>query len=513
MRWLGVALVAAAAAGGWFWWGRGSETGPTYRTGRIDRGDVSDLVTATGTLNAVTQVQVGSQVSGRIAKLFVDFNNQVTEGQVLALIDPAPFEAQLAQAQAAVIRAHAATLRTSAAVAVSRANQKIAEADVLVAQANLGKAKVSALNAARTHTRNSELARRTLISRSELDQSQTDQGLGEATVEAARAQLSSSQARAEASKSQVGQALADLESNRGEVAQAEASLQLAKTNLSYARILSPIRGVVISRNVDVGQTVAASFQAPVLFQIADNLERMQIIANVDEADIGRTREGSEVTFTVDAYPQRTFQGKVSQIRLAPIVNQNVVTYNVVVDVENRRLLLKPGMTCNASILVARRAGTLRVPNGALAFTPPDYQSERSSEASIGSGAGRRGQGGEARSREQGGDPTAAEGPRGERRQGRRADGSSGPSRRTSDSDSSDLNSPHPGRVFVLVNGQARAVPVTIGVTDGSFTELVSGELKEGDEVLVGIAREGAAAAPGGSNPASMLRMGGRSPRV
>ncbi len=519
VRWLGLALAVAAAAGGWFWWNREGEAATVYRTARLERGEVSDLVTATGTLNPVTQVQVGSQVSGRIAKLFVDFNDQVAEGQVLALIDPAPFEAQLAQAQASVIRAHAATIKTSAAVEVARANQQVAEADVELARANLGKARVTAENAARTQARNAELARRNLISASELDQSRTDLGLAGAAVEASRAQLTSAQARAEASRSQVGQAQADRQANLGEVAQAEASLQLAKTNLGYTRILSPVAGVVISRNVDVGQTVAASFQAPVLFLIAGNLERMQIIANVDEADIGRTREGSEASFTVDAYPQRSFRGKVSQIRLAPIVNQNVVTYNVVVDVENKRLLLKPGMTSNASILVARRSGILRVPNGALAFAPPGFRSETAGEVSTGSGGdsgGRRGRGHEGRSRERGRDTTdTSGGERRERRQGRRADGSSGPGRRTSDSESFDLEGPHPGRVFVVAGGQARPVRVVVGISDGSFTELVSGELSEGDEVAVGVSRDGAASgAPAGGSPAAMLRgMGGRGPRL
>lgn len=362
--------VAAAAliVSGLLWYAAsGSDEKPTYfRFGKVDRGDITDAVTATGTLNAVTTVQVGSQVSGRVYKLFCDFNDKVKAEQMLAQIDPAPFEAQLQQAQASVTKARAATLKTSVAVEVARANARVAESEVTNIQASVRKAQVTLLNTERIAKRTRELAARSLVAPQEVDQAETELGRAKADVASLEAQVRSAMAKASAAVSAIALSQADTESSKGEVAQAEASYSLAKTNLQFCKIASPISGIVISRNVDIGQTVAASFQAPVLYLIADDLARMQITANVDEADIGRVKDGQEVTFTVDAFPDRQFKGKVSQIRLAPIVSQNVVTYHVVVDVENKDLSLMPGMTSNASILVARRKGVVRVPNAALA---------------------------------------------------------------------------------------------------------------------------------------------------
>ncbi len=262
--------------------------GPAYRTDPVTKGDVQQAVTATGTVNAVTTVQVGTQVSGTIKTLYVDFNSRVKKGQIIAQIDPSTFESQVQQSQA----------------------------NLLSAKANLEKADAALVDAKRTYDRNKELFSKNLIPRSDLDTAETTYQTDKAQVEVAKA----------------------------EVEQAKAALAYARQNLAYTKIISPVDGVVISRNVDVGQTVAASFQTPTLFTIAQDLTKMQIDTNVAESDIGVIKLGQEVDFTVDAYPETTFEGKVWQIRQAPITVQNVVTYDVVIQVRNKDLKLMPGMS-------------------------------------------------------------------------------------------------------------------------------------------------------------------------
>ncbi|MEW6615909.1 MAG: efflux RND transporter periplasmic adaptor subunit [Thermodesulfobacteriota bacterium] len=294
---------------------RGKGDQPKFITEKVNRGDILSTVTATGTVNPVTTVLVGTQVSGTVKHLYVDFNSLVKKGQVIAQIDPATFEAQVEQARA----------------------------NLLSASANVEKAETTLLDARRTMKRNRDLFSRNLIARSEMDVSETNHDVARAQVSAAKAQ----------------------------VAQTEAALRYAETNLKYTKILSPIDGIVVSRNVDVGQTVAASFQTPTLFTIAQDLTKMQIDTNVDEADIGKIKVGMNVEFTVDAYPDMTFKGAVSQVRNAPISVQNVVTYDVVVKVKNPEYKLKPGMTVNVSIIVARKENILKIPNAALRFKPPE----------------------------------------------------------------------------------------------------------------------------------------------
>ncbi len=284
---------------------------PSYRTDPVTRGDIQQTVTATGTVNAVTTVQVGTQVSGTIKTLYVDFNSRVKKGKLIAQIDPSTFESQVQQAQA----------------------------NLLSAQANLEKAQTALANDKKTFDRNKELLSKNLIAQSDLDTAETNY---------------------QSDKAQVASAKALIE-------QAKASLDYARQNLAYTRIVSPVDGVVISRNVDVGQTVAASFQTPTLFTIAQDLTKMQIDTNVAESDIGVVKLGQEVDFTVDAYPDTTFKGKVWQIRQAPITVQNVVTYDVVIQVNNRDLKLMPGMTANVSIVIQTRHDVLRITNAALRF--------------------------------------------------------------------------------------------------------------------------------------------------
>ncbi|HEY3594638.1 MAG TPA: efflux RND transporter periplasmic adaptor subunit, partial [Polyangiaceae bacterium] len=285
-----------------------------YDTVPVDRGNIVARVTATGTLSALVTVQVGSQVSGRIAQLLADFNSQVKKNDVIAKIDPELFKASVEQARA----------------------------NYVSAAGNLEKSKAQAVDSARQYERAKALAEKQLIAIADRD-------TAEAAAAVAKAQVSASE---------------------GDVAQARAALHLAETNLEYSTIKSPIDGVVISRSVDVGQTVASALQAPTLFTIAEDLKKMQVDTSVAEADVGKLRAEMDATFTVDAYPQERFRGKVRQIRNAPITVQNVVTYDAVIDVDNPDLKLKPGMTANVSFTYARRDDVLRVPNSALRFRPP-----------------------------------------------------------------------------------------------------------------------------------------------
>jgi len=311
-----VTLVLLGALGGsayGYYRYRSRAPEPTVTTAEVTRGDIADAVGATGTLQAVTTVQVGTQVSGTILELNADFNSLVKKGQVLARLDPSLFQTQIEQGRANLIRA----------------------------QADLERLRV-ALDDARTKlTRAKELAARQLIPQNELE-------TADVNVRSAEAQIRSSQAQ---------------------VTQAQASLNQNQVNLEHTVILAPIDGLVISRNVDIGQTVAASMQAPTLFVLAADLTKMQVLANLDESDVGRIRPKQTVQFRVDAYPNDSFIGTVSQVRLQPILQQNVVTYATVIDVPNPELKLKPGMTANVNIEIARATNVVRVPNAALRFRP------------------------------------------------------------------------------------------------------------------------------------------------
>jgi HlyD family secretion protein len=360
-----------------------------YQTATVTRGAITQAVTATGTLNPVVNVQVGSQVSGNIQKLFADFNSQVKSGQVVAQIDPALFQAAVTQA----------------------------EGDLATTQAALELAKV---NAARTQ----ELFTKKNSSQQDLDT-----------------------------------ATANLHQAEGNVKIKQGALDKAKADLDHCTITSPIDGVVISRNVDVGQTVAASLQAPVIFAIANDLSKMQIDANVAEADVGVLEVGQNVDFTVDAFPTRTFHGKVVQVRNAPITVQNVVTYDTVIGVSNPDLKLKPGMTANVSIIVAQKDNVLQIKNAALRYRPSEGGPIEISSAKAASG----------------GSPSRAPGG---------AQRGAGGERRTSDR-----------TVYVLSGSRPQAVQIKTGISDGVVTEVVEG-LKEGDRVVTAeLASKSAAASP------------------
>ena len=403
MKWIvAVVLVAAVVAGGWLYLRHKRAEPVTFKTAAAGRGELMQLVTATGTLNPVVNVTVGSQVSGRISKLYVDFNSMVESNQVIAEIDSSTYQATVAQATA----------------------------DLANAKANLELQQVE-------YNRSSDLFTNKLVSGSDFDTS-----------------------------------LANLHEAEAMVKIKQASLSNAMVNLNYCKILSPVDGVVISRSVDLGQTVASSFNTPTLFQIANDLTKMQIDSNVAEADVGGVVQGQAVDFTVDAYPNRTFHGEVRQVRNAPTTVNNVVTYDAVIEVTNADYKLKPGMTANVSIIVAQRADALNVPNAALRFRVPDNVTVLTNTVADAAPA-----------------PATNQAAPGQGGQGSKGKGRSGRAARV---------------VYVLSGDESSPVlkrlQVKTGITDGIFTEITDG-LSEGDKVVVGsTGGETSAAAAQGASP-------------
>ena len=393
--WIAGILAVGLAIGGYVFFSGERKAPIRYRTAPVERGTVVSVVTATGTINPVVSVQVGSQVTGKIESLHADFNSIVKAGEVVARIDPAVYEARRDQASANLANAKAALTK--------------ARADLAQRKRELDRARA--------------LLGQQFVSQNEVDVAATAYEGAGAQIEVAEAQ----------------------------VKQAQAVLDAAELDLKYTVIRSPVHGIVIARNVEVGQTVTAGFQTPTLFLIALDLMQMQVDTNVSESDIGGIAEGKEASFSVDAYPGEQFQGRVRQVRNAPISVQNVVTYNVVVGVDNRDLRLKPGMTANVSIIVARKEQVLKVPNAALRFTPP--KSERADSQGPGTGGDRAATGSNAAL------PVVTSGV---------------PSALTK-------------TVWeISPSGDPEAVPIQSGISDGTATEVVSGKLKEGDAVIVGI---------------------------
>jgi HlyD family secretion protein len=356
---IGLLIVAAIGAGAGAYYVRRGGPEVQINTSPITRGDIVDTVGATGTLQAVNTVQVGSQVSGNIQWLGADFNTIVHKGQKIAELDPSLFQAQVEQA--------------SANLAQARAN-------LIKAESELERTRVQLTDAQQKYTRAKELAARSLLPQSELDAAKT-------AVDSAQASLSSQQAT--------------VAQTQAAVTQSQASVNQNKVNLQHTIITAPIDGIITQRSVDVGQTVAASLQSPTLFIIAADLTKMQVNANIDEADVGRIRPGQHVTFHVDAYPTETFEGTVSQIRLQPVVVQNVTTYGTVIDVPNPQLKLKPGMTATVKVEIAKRSDALRVPNTALRFRPtPELfaalNQQVPPEAQLAGSGNRSGRGGQGR---------------------------------------------------------------------------------------------------------------------
>ncbi len=369
-----IVLVAAGATAGWFYMqGRGGL--PKYRFARVEKGALTATVSATGNLNAVITVQVGSQVSGQIMQLLADFNSRVRKNQLIARIDPDIFEAKVNQAKADMESSQAAVLNQAANVERVRADVENARAALAVAHAQTAKAQVALLDARRDLDRKTELLRKELIAQSDKDTSEATHDSAAAQLESARAQEKALASAIRSSEAQLRVAEAQLKAAEAQVRQKKAALDQARVDLDHTYIRAPVDGVVVSRNVDIGQTVAASLQAPTLFTIAQDLTQMQVNTNVDEADIGRIQGGHRATFTVDAFPGQTFSGEVVQIRKAPQVQQNVVTYDVVIGVRNPDQKLLPGMTANVRVVVDQKAAVLKVPNAALRFRPQGVEGD------------------------------------------------------------------------------------------------------------------------------------------
>ena len=374
-RWPWLLLLVVALGGGGYYWKQktAAPAGPRYLTGEITQGDVREAVETTGTVQPMVLVQVGSQVSGRITRVLVDFNASVRAGQLLAEIDPTPFQATVAQARASVLSAEASLQR-------ARVNEQLSTQNLARARA---------------------LRERNLNAQADLD----------------------------AAVAQHDLTLAEIAVARAEGARARATLQTAQTNLGFTRIVAPIDGVVIQRSVDEGQTVAASLQAPVLFQIANDLRQMRIVANVDEADVARLRQGMAATARVDAFPRETFQGRVAEVRFGATTTAGVVTYPAVIAVANPDLKLRPGMTATVNVVSAEHRNVLRVPNAALRYRPAG----RGDDAGV---------------------------------------------RRQVETDREGR-----GRVFVLREGRPSRVPVEVGLADEMFTEVRGEGLTAGAQVI------------------------------
>jgi len=484
-----VAIAAVALAvvigGVYFWRHRGNDEGASaWRTARVDRGDIRVTISATGALDATSKVDVGSQISGQVIEVLADYNDHVSKGQVIARIDPSTYETQIAQGSA----------------------------QINAARASLATAQATLRNAEGDYNRKAELAQQQLIARGDLD-------LARAARDQSRAQVASA---------------------RAQITQQTASTQTTRLNLQRTVIRSPVDGVVLSRTVEPGQTVAASLQAPVLFQIAEDLSQMEILLAVDEADIGQVKPGLEVSFTVDAFPDRNFRGKVKQVRLAATNTSNVITYPVVVSVDNSDQSLLPGMTANAEIEVSHRDNVLRVSNAALRYKPDDDSTDANAQQAGGRGdfageferiaqamkldAGQRAAFDQAmeairqRAAARMAQP-AAQGPGttlfgrgpGGGRNNQRGNGSNAGAMRQRmaerfnqqfaafkatlgqdqkmqwDREIAALLGSRRAPLYKLVDGNPQAVTVRVGASDGSYTE-VSGDIREGDEVIVGSGR-------------------------
>jgi HlyD family secretion protein len=495
LRRIGVPLVVAVAialVAAWFWKSHGAAAADSgYRTAPVERGDIRVVISATGTLSAISTVDVGSQISGLVTEVLADFNDHVSEGQVLARIDPSTYEAQINQGSAAVASA----------------------------RANLASAQATLRNAETDYTRKAALAQQQLVARSDADLARSARDQARAQVNAAQAQIN----------------------------QQSASTQTSRLNLQRTVIRSPVDGVVLTRTVEPGQTVAASLQAPVLFQIAENLSQMQIVLAIDEADIGQVKAGQAVTFNVDAFPDRQYRGVVQQVRLSATNTSNVITYPVVVSVDNHDQSLLPGMTANADIEVSHRDNVLRVPNAALRYKPDDDTDAATANAPAGAARGGgmaealvgtaqamqldaaqqaafdaavqalRASAAARRAPVAGAQGTGAGnlfggrgGPRGGNNTGGSNGGNQGAMRQRMlerlrqqfavfratldpakqqhwDEALAAMATARRAPLYKLVDGKPRQVQVQVGASDGSSTE-VSGDIREGDQVIVGAAR-------------------------
>jgi len=431
-RWPMVLCAALLSAAGVAGWRIAAASKPSaFESAKVSHQTITKSVSATGTLQALTTVQVGTQVSGTISELYADFNSTVKKDQVIARLDPSQLQAQLAQANA--------TWQSALATAQAGRNNVVAgDAGVQAAEANVDRTDAALQDAQKSYDRTRQLVDAQVAAAMDLQTAQSTLAQAAAQKQQAIAQLSQAKAQAQAARSQLTQA-------EGQAAQAKAAVDLAQVNLDHTVIKAPIDGVVVARNVDVGQTVAASLQAPTIFLIANDLTRMQVLANIDEADVGQLGPDSQVTFTVDAYATDVFQGRIAQVRLAPQTVENVVTYTAVINVANPDLKLKPGMTANVTVVTQQKSNVLAVPAAALRVLPAAAPSAKSPGGPI---------------------------------------------------------------VWKLEGKQLTPVPVKTGITDGVHIEIISGDLQEGDRVAVASVPTHAAPSgqPAGRSP---FQFGGR----
>ena len=362
-------LAAVAAVGGFSFYNSSKKV--DYLTAKIERGEIDSVISSTGTVNAVINVQVGSQVSGNIVELHADWNSHVHKGDLVAVIDPVPFQAKVDQAKAAIDGAKASVVNAKASLKKTDADIANAFANVKNQEANIVKAKSAVSDAKVKFDRRVLMKKDGIIAQEDLDTAQATYDQAVAAKDAADAQLVAAQDSLESAKAQRDVVQTQLDTAEAQVKQAQANEVQSELDLLHTKIISPVDGFVVARNMDLGQTVAASFSAPTIFNIAKDLTKMQVDANIDESDIGRVKVDQPVSFTVDAFPGQIFMGAVTQIRENATNVQNVITYDVVVKFDNSELKLFPGMTANVRILTDRQSDVLKLPNAAVRFRPAD----------------------------------------------------------------------------------------------------------------------------------------------
>jgi HlyD family secretion protein len=427
LRWGIIVIVALALIAGGVVWRTSLQQSITYETVPVERGDVQAKVTATGNLNAVVDVLVSSQVSGNIKELYADWNSRVRKGQLVALIDPEVFQAQVDQATATSQSAHSSTLTAQAQVAKARADSSAASASVGNAQAIAAKDHANEVNTKGQWDRAERLFTEKILSRQDYDSARANYDVAQAQSIADQALVRAAQESIRSAQASVRVARGQLQAAQAQERQAEAALRQAQINLDRTRITAPVDGTVVARRMDVGQTVASTLNPPIIFEIAQDLTKMQVDSNVDESDIGRIGLCQTATFIVDSYPGTTFKGVVAEIRKAPIITQNVITYDVVISVDNSDLRLFPGMTANVTIATAKQENTLIVPNSALRFRPSAPVLKKYGLAQT---------------------------------------------------------QPDKPQLYVLRGGQLKAVPVKFGLSDGRYTAVASAEIQPGEQVVV-----------------------------
>lgn len=427
IKWTLAAGLAVVVAAGALLLRAHQQNAITYETVPVERGAIQARITATGNLNAVVDVLVSSQVSGNIKALYADWNSKVKKGQLVALIDPEIFQSQVDQATAASRSAHSATLTAQAQLEKAKADLSAANASEKNAEAIAAKDLANETNAKAQWERSEELLRAEVVAQQDYDTAKANYDASQAQVRADQAQIDAAQQNMQSAKASIQVAESQLAGAQAQERQSQSALQQAQISLDRTRIMAPVDGTVIARRMDVGQTVASSLNPPILFEIAQDLAKMQVDTNVDESDIGKVVKGQRATFIVDSYPGTTFQGVVADIRKAPIIAQNVVTYDVVITVDNSDLKLFPGMTANVTILASKIDDTLKVPNSVLRFRP--------SAALL----------------KQTGLTAAAVDKQ---------------------------------QVYVLVGGKLQAVPAKFGLSDGKYTAVSSNQLRPGAQAVL-----------------------------